>query len=169
MTTNLVLEFLKKIWKRSNIWNTYEKDLSESPWYPASEAAILKCEKSKKLAFRTMHKHFSHLFWVGAWVILQKKAWREPSRDLLKRYFTELIQLKYKLILWIKTMGCCGLACVVWLKSCEFSKRKSVLIVGKSSMMCLLQKFLNLTYMWTFFIFYETEWTCWVFLLPVKS
>ena len=36
---------------------------------------------------------------------------------------------------------------------CEFSKRKSVLIVGKSSMMCLLQKFLNLTYMWTFFIF----------------
>ena len=52
-------------------------------------------------------------------------------------------------------MGCCGLACVVWLKSCEFSKRKSVLIVGKSSMMCLLQKFLNLTYMWTFFIFYE--------------
>ena len=96
---------------------------------------------------------------------LRKKAWRDHS----KRYFTELIQLKYKLILWIKTMGCCGLACVVWLKSCEFSKRKSVLIVGKSSMMCLLQKFLNLTYMWTFFIFYETEWTCWVFLLPVRS
>ena len=24
----------------------------------------------------------------------------------------------------IKTMGYCGLACVVWLKSCEFSKRK---------------------------------------------
>ena len=21
----------------------------------------------------------------------------------------------------------------------------------------------------TFFIFYETEWTCWVFLLPVRS
>ena len=89
--------------------------------------------------------------------------------DLLKTCFTELVQLKYKLILWIKTMGCCGLACVVWLKSCEFSKRKSVLIVGNSSMMCLLQKFLNLTYMWTFFIFYETEWTCWVFLLPVRS
>ena len=65
--------------------------------------------------------------------------------DHLKRYFTELIQLKYKLILWIKTMGCCGFACVVWLKSYEFSKRKSVLIVGNSSMMCLLQKFLNLT------------------------
>ena len=77
--------------------------------------------------------------------------------------------VKYKLILWIKTMGCCGLACVVWLKSCEFSKRKSVLIVGNSSMMCLLQKFLNLTYLWTFFIFYQTEWTCWVFLLPVRS
>ena len=66
-------------------------------------------------------------------------------------------------------MGCCGLACVVWLKSCEFSKRKSVLIVGKSSMMCLLQKFLNLTHLWTFFIFYQTEETCWVFLLPVRS
>ena len=92
-----------------------------------------------------------------------------PWCDLLKTYFTELIQLKYKLILWIKTMGCCGLACVVWLKSCEFSKRKSVLIVGNSSMMCLLQKFLNLTHLWTFFIFYQTEWTCWVFLLPVRS
>ena len=46
-----------------------------------------------------------------------------------------------KLILWIKTMGCCGLTCVVWLKPCDFSKRKSVLIFGKSSMMCLLQKF----------------------------
>ena len=89
--------------------------------------------------------------------------------DLLKTYFTELIQLKYKLILWIKTMGCCGLACVVWLKSYEFSKRKSVLTVGNSSMMCLLQKFLNLTYLWTFFIFYQTEWTCSVFLLPVRS
>ena len=90
-------------------------------------------------------------------------------RDLLKTYFTELVQLKYKLIISIKTIGCCGLACVVWLKSCEFSKRKSVLIVRNSSMMCLLQKFLNLTYMWTFFIFYETEWTCWVFLLPIRS
>ena len=89
--------------------------------------------------------------------------------DHLKTYFTELIQLKYKLILSIKTMGCCGLACVVWLKSCELSKRKSVLIVGNSSMMGLLQKFLNLIYLWTFFIFYQTEWTCWVFLLPVRS
>ena len=98
-----------------------------------------------------------------------EKGMMWPWRDLLKTYFTELIQLKYKLILWIKTMGCCGLACVVWLKSCEFSKRKSVLIVGNSSMMCLLWKFLNLTYLWTFFIFYQTEWTCWVFLLPVRS
>ena len=67
----------KKIWKWSNIWNTYEKDLSELPWYPALEAAILKCEKRKKLAFRTTHKHFSRLFWVGAWVVLQKKAWHD--------------------------------------------------------------------------------------------
>ena len=98
-----------------------------------------------------------------------EKGMTWPWRDLLKTYFTELIQLKHKLILWIKTIGCCGLACVVWLKSCEFSKRKSVLIVGNSSMMCLLQKFLNLTHLWTFFIFYQTEWTCWVFLLPVRS
>ena len=53
-------------------------------------------------------------------------------------------------------MGCCGPAVVVWLKSCEFLKRKSVLIVGKSCIMCLLQNFLNLTYLWTFFIFYQT-------------
>ena len=98
-----------------------------------------------------------------------KKGMTWPLCDLLKTYFTELIQLKYKLILWIKTMGCCGLACVVWLKSCELSKRKSVLIVGNSSIMCLLWKFLNLTYLWTFFIFYQIEWTWWVFLLPVRS
>ena len=96
-----------------------------------------------------------------------EKGMTWPWRDLLKTYFTELIQLKYKLILWIKTMGCCGLACVVWLKSCEFSKRKSVLIVGNSSMMCLLWKFLNITYLWTFFIFYQTEWTCWA-LFSIK-
>ena len=41
--------------------------------------------------------------------------------------------------------------------------------LGNSSMMCLLQKFLNLTHLWTFFIFYQTEWTCWVFLLPLRS
>ena len=68
-----------------------------------------------------------------------------------EKIFHRTKQLKYKLILSINTMGCCGLACVVWLKSCEFSKRKSVLIVGNSSMMCLLQKFLNLTYLWTLF------------------
>ena len=91
-----------------------------------------------------MHRHLSC---QSGSVALQKKAWCDCDVTLLKTYFTELIQLKYKLILWIKTMGCCGLACVVWLKSCEFSKRKSVLIVGNSSMMCLLQKFLNLTYL----------------------
>ena len=53
-----------------------------------------------------------------------EKGMTWPWRDLLKTYFTELIQLKYKLILWIKTMGCCGLACVVWLKSCEFLEEK---------------------------------------------
>ena len=110
------------------------------------------------------------IFWGGGCLgRTAEKGMMWPWREILKRYFTELIQLKYKLILWIKTMGCCGLACVVWLKSCDFSKRNSVLIVGKSSMMCLLQKFFNLTYMWTFCIFYENGWTCLVFLLPVRS
>ena len=154
------------------IWNTYEKDLSESSSYPSWKLAILKIEKGKKSRIWNYTLVLFLPFRLFLWGCLGHTAeigmmwlWR----DVLKTYFTELIQLKYKLILWIKTMGCCGLACVVWLKSCEFSKSKSVLIVGKSSMMCLLQKFLNLTYMWTFFIFYETEWTCWVFLLPVRS
>ena len=41
--------------------NTYEYDLSESASKPLSKVAILKCKKSKKLAFRTTHKHFFHL------------------------------------------------------------------------------------------------------------
>ena len=126
-----------------------------------------------KTVLKTMSNYFK-VCWKPCWKFqglgrTAEKGMMWPWRDLLKRYFTELIQLKYKLILWIKTMGCCGLACVVWLKSCEFSKRKSVLIVGNSRLMCLLRKFLNLTYLWTFFIFYQTEWTCWVFLLPVRS
>ena len=114
------------------------------------------------------HVKYFKVCWKPCWKFqglgrTAEKSMMWPWHDLLKTYFTELIQLKYKLILWIKTMGCCGLACVVWLKSCEFLKRKSVLIVYNSSMMCLLQKILNLTYMWTFFIFYATEWTCLVF------
>ena len=97
---------------------------------------------------------FQTIFWGWCLGRTAEKGMTWPWHDHLKTYFTELIQLNYKLILWINTMGCCGLACVVWLKSCEFSKRKSVLIVGNSHMMCLLQKFLNLTYLWTFFIFY---------------
>ena len=142
------------------------------PQIPSRKTPFWKLKKAKKSQIRDDALVFFprfRLFWGGCLGRTSEKGMTWPWRDLLKWYFTELIQLKYKLILWIKTMGCCGLACVVWLKSCEFSKRKSVLIVGKSSMMCLLQKFLNLTYMWTFFIFYETEWTCWVFLLPVRS
>ena len=110
------------------------------------------------------HVKYFKVCWKPCWKFqgvgcTAEKGMMWPWCILFKTYFTELIQLKYKLILWIKTMGRCGLACVVWLKSCEFSKRKSVLIVGKSSMMCLLQKFLNLTYLWTFLIFYQTEWT----------
>ena len=94
------------------------------------------------------HVKYFKVCWKPCWKFqglgrTAEKGMKWPWCDLSKTYFTELIQLKYKLISWIKTMGCCGLACVVWLKSCEFSKRKSVLIVGNSSMMCLLQKFLN--------------------------
>ena len=82
--------------------------------------------------------------------------------------------VKYFKVCWklcwkFQGLGCTAEKGMRWLKSCEFSKRKSVLIVGNSSMMCLLWKFLNLNYLWTFFIFYQTEWTCWVFLLPVRS
>ena len=77
------------------------------------------------------HVKYLKVCWKPYWKFqglgrTSEKGMTWPLRDLLKRYFTELIQLKYKLILWIKTMVCCGLACVVWLKSCEFSKRKSV-------------------------------------------
>ena len=85
------------------------------------------------------HVKYFKVCWKPCWKFqglghTAEKGMTWPLRDLLKTYFTELIQLKYKLILWIKTMGCCGLACVVWLKSCEFLKRKLVLIVGNSSM-----------------------------------
>ena len=41
--------------------NTYESDLSESASKPFLKVPILECEKSKKLAFQTTCKHFSHL------------------------------------------------------------------------------------------------------------
>ena len=108
-------------------------------------------------------------FFGGCWGCTVEKGMMWLWSDLLKTYFTELIQLKYKLILWIKTMGCCGLACVVWLKSCKFSKSKSVLIVGKSSMMCLLQTFLNLTYMWTFLFCMKMSELVWYFYYLWKA
>ena len=43
-----------------NMQNTYNYDISELPLRPAAYTAILKW-KSKKLAFQTTHKHFSHL------------------------------------------------------------------------------------------------------------
>ena len=169
MTTHLALE----LFKRNGTYEILMKKTFRSQLHtPLWNTPFLKLEKGKKSRILNdalvLFPPF-RLFWGGCLGCTTEKGMTWPWRDLLKRYFTELIQLKYKLILWIKTMGCCGLACVVWLKSCDFSKRKSVLIVGKSSMMCLVQKFLNLTYMWTFFIFYETEWTCWVFLLLVRS
>ena len=91
------------------------------------------------------HVKYFKVCWKPCWKFqglgrIAEKGMMWLWHDLLKTYFTELIQLKHKLILLIKTMGCCGLACVVWLKSYEFLKRKSVLIVGKSSIMCLLRK-----------------------------
>ena len=48
-----------------------------------------------------------------------EKGMTWPLRDLLKTYFTELIQLKYKLILWIKYNGMlwscmCSLIEILW-------------------------------------------------------
>ena len=88
--------------------------------------------------FQTKHNKLIKPLWSNC-----RKGIMWLWHDHLKTYFTELIQLKYKLILWIKTIGSYGLPCVVWLKSCEFSKRKLVLIVDNSHMMCMLQKFLN--------------------------
>ena len=124
---------LKRSGQRYNIGNTYSFEHSRSPSY----AAILNVKKWKEQ--NSLHSKMH----VGTFPATRlgrtaEKGMTWPWHDLLKTYFTELIQLKYKLIISIKTMGCCGLACVVWLKSCEFSKRKSVLIVGNSSMMCLL-------------------------------
>ena len=68
-------------------------------------------------------------------------------RDLLKTCSTKGIQLKYKMILSVKTIGRCGAACLLELKSCVVLMRKLALFVGNSSMMCLLRKFLNLTYL----------------------
>ena len=147
MTTNLALQLFKRngtyeILTNLTFRNQLRTDLYSTPFW--------KLEKGKKSRIHNdaleLFPHF-RLFGGECLGRTAEKDMTWPLCDLLKWYFTELIQLKYKLILWIKTMGCCGLACVVWLKSCEFSKRKSVLIVGNSSMMCLLRKFLNLTYL----------------------
>ena len=55
------LIWFKIIAKWYNMQNTYESDLSESASKPFSKVAILKCKKSKKLAFQTTRKHFFRL------------------------------------------------------------------------------------------------------------
>ena len=147
MTTNLALQLFKRngtyeILMKKTFQNQLRTDLWNSPFWKLEKGKKSRIHNDALVLFPPFR-----LFGGGSLGCTAEKDMTWPWRDLLKRYFTELIQLKYKLILWIKTMGCCGLACVVWLKSCEFSKRKSVLIVGNSSMMCLLRKFLNLTYL----------------------
>ena len=44
--------------------NTYKSDLSESASKPFLKVAILECEKSKVYS----------IFWICAWVVLQKKV-----------------------------------------------------------------------------------------------
>ena len=63
-------------------------------------------------------------------------------RDLLKTCSTKGIQLKYKMILSVKTIGRCGAACLLELKSCVVLMRKLALFVGNSRMRCMLWKFL---------------------------
>ena len=97
--------------------------------------------KFSKCFFKMFSTHFKHknspMVWTmlktvlktisNCFIVCWKPCWKfqglgrtaEKGIDHLKTCFTELIQLKYKLILWIKTVGCCGLACVVWSKSCE--------------------------------------------------
>ena len=170
MTTNLALELFERNGTYEILTNlTFRSQLGSRHW-KLPFWNLKKVKKSRIWNYAlALFPPFRLFLGRGCLGCTAEKGMTWPWHDHLKTYFTELIQLKYKLILSINTMGCCGLACVVRLKSCEFSKRKSVLIVGNSRIMCLLQKFLNLTYLWPFFIFYETEWTCWVFLLPVRS
>ena len=147
MTTNLALQLFKRngtyqILTKKTFRNELRTDLQNSPFWKLEKGKKSQICNNALLLFQPFR-----LFGGGCLGHTTEKDMTWPWRDLLKTYFTELIQLKYKLILWIKTMRCCSLACVVWLKSCQFSKRKSVLIVGNSSMMCLLWKFLNLTYL----------------------
>ena len=44
----------------------------------------------------------------------------------------------------MKTIGKCGAACVAWLKSCVFLKRKLALFFGNLCMICMLWKFFEL-------------------------
>ena len=62
--------------------------------------------------------------------------------DLLKTCSTKGIKLKYKMILSVKTIGRCGAACLLELKSCVVLMRKLALFVGNSCMICMLWKFL---------------------------
>ena len=77
-------------------------------------------------------------------------------RDLLKTCSTKGIQLKYKMILSVKTIGRCGAACLLELKSCVVLMRKLALFVGNSCMICMLRKFLAFNPPVNF-IFYENE------------
>ena len=135
-------EMEHEILTKKTFRNQLRTDLWNSPFWKLDKGKKSRIHNNTLVLFLPFR-----LFGGGCLGRTSEKDMTWPWRDLLKRYFTELIQLKYKLILWIKTMGCCDFACVVWLKSCEFSKRKSVLIVSNSSIMCLLWKFLNLTYL----------------------
>ena len=69
---------------------------------------------------------------------------RKRHRGYVTKHISQNLQLKYKLILWIKTNV---VVLHVSLIEILFVKRKSVLIVGNSSIMCLLPPIFDLTYL----------------------
>ena len=69
--------------------NTYKSDLSESALKPFSKSAILKMKKDwhSKLhvsTFPAFQSRRSLFFGVCAWVVLQKKAWRDCDMTIWK-------------------------------------------------------------------------------------
>ena len=61
------------------------------------------------------------------------------------------------MILSVKTIGKCGAACLLELKSCVVLMRKLALFVGNSCMICMLQKLLVFNPPVNFLYFYENE------------
>ena len=69
------------------------------------------------------------------------------------------------MILSVKTIGKCGAACLLELKSCVVLMRKLALFFGNSCMICMLQKFLIFNLPVNFLYFLSN----WINLLDISS